>query len=153
VPVVVGAGVQHGASMLRMLLSWIEHLGIYVPHHSRCVRRSFASRYPTCQIGGTRTIANEPERWVVAVFCQAPPRVSFPPLCKTFAVSKRDGEVVELAVDVSSPYWIHDRKRRATNNCGALLATARPHGNLVGVHPWLSLTETLTLPNSPVCYA
>lgn len=68
------------------------------------------ARNPSFTLRGTRLCAEEPSRWVFAVFYQQPGVRTRPDRYQLIAVA-RDGDAVEdLETSPGSPYWIRGRK-------------------------------------------
>lgn len=96
--------------MNKLIERILEELGLYRPMHSRIAIQSFSTSHPEWRVTGTKTLAREPHRFVVAIFYKEPINVSFPPSYLMYAVARDYSSVEELPDDPDSPYALRGRK-------------------------------------------
>src|SRR4051812_25469179 len=96
----------------KLILSVLNFLGFYRYEHEVRVLDYVKTAHPEWTRISGWTIADEVARYVVIVYYEVPPTISFPQDAKIFAVGKADNKVEELEVDLGSPYgfWIYNRK-------------------------------------------
>ena len=96
--------------MRGLLADFLEGLGLYLPPHSRAAQAYARRAHRSWKVVGTRTLARERGRHVIAVFYEEPRVISRPVSYRLYGVSNDLARVQELPTGPDRPYWIHGRK-------------------------------------------